>query len=100
MHSKEARRSGLSEQWINLVSVWRESTVFDDRERAVLEWTEALTNVGDTGAPDSAFEPLKDFFSEKEIMDLTIAISTINVWNRIAVGFRNQHPVDRVRKAS
>ena len=100
MHSKEARRSGLSEQWINLVSVWRESSVFDDRERAVLEWTEALTNVGDTGAPDSAYEPLKDFFSEKEIMDLTIAISTINVWNRIAVGFRNQHPVDRVRKAS
>ncbi|MDF2368311.1 carboxymuconolactone decarboxylase family protein [Sneathiella sp.] len=100
MHSKEARHSGLSEQWINLVSVWRESPVFDDRERAVLEWTEALTNVADTGAPGEAYEPLKDYFTEKEIMDLTVAISTINVWNRLAVGFRSQHPIDKVRKAS
>lgn len=100
MHAKEARRSGLSEQWINLVSVWRESPVFDERERAVLEWTEALTNVAATGAPSEAYEPLKDHFTEKEIMDLTVAIGTINVWNRIAVGFRNQHPIDRARKAS
>lgn len=100
MHSKEARHSGLSEQWINLVSVWRESPVFDERERAVLEWTEALTNVADSGAPSETYEPLKDHFTEKEIMDLTVAISVINVWNRLAVGFRSQHPVDEARKAS
>ncbi len=100
MHSKEARHSGLSEQWINLVSVWRESPVFDKRERAVLEWTEALTNVADSGAPSETYEPLKDHFTEKEIMDLTVAISLINVWNRLAVGFRFQHPVDEVRKAA
>lgn len=100
MHSKEARHSGLSEQWINLVSVWRESPLFDERERAVLEWTEALTNVASTGAPSTAYETLKDHFTEKEIMDLTVAISTINVWNRLAVGFRSQHPIDEVRKAS
>ena len=100
MHSKEARHSGLSEQWINLVSVWRESPVFDERERAVLEWTEALTNVSDSGAPSETYEPLKDHFTEKEIMDLTVAISVINVWNRLAVGFRSQHPVDEARKAS
>lgn len=100
MHTKEARHSGLSEQWINLVSVWRESPLFDERERAVLEWTEAVTNIADTGAPGEAYEPLKDHFSEKEIMDLTVAISAINVWNRLAVGFRSQHPIDEVRKAS
>ncbi|MAZ03944.1 MAG: alkylhydroperoxidase [Sneathiella sp.] len=100
MHTKEAKHSGLSEQWINLVSVWRESPLFDERERAVLEWTEALTNVADTGAPGEAYEPLKDHFTEKEIMDLTVAISMINVWNRLAVGFRAQHPIDEVRKAS
>ncbi len=94
MHVKEARRDGQSEQWINLLSVWRESPVYTARERAVLEWTEAVTRLADTGAPDAAYTPLKDFFSEAEIANLTIAIATINVWNRIAVGFRMQHPVD------
>lgn len=100
MHTKEARHSGLSEQWINLVSVWRESPLFDEQERAVLEWTEAVTNIADTGAPGEAYEPLKDHFSEKEIMDLTVAISTINVWNRLCVSFRTQHPIDEIREAS
>ena len=95
MHSKELQRDGLSEQWINLVSVWQESPVFNDRERAVLAWTEALTNVAKTGAPDEDYEELKKHFSEKEITEITVAISTINVWNRIAVGFRSQHPIDK-----
>jgi len=94
MHVKEARRDGLGEQWINLVCVWRESPVFDARERAVLGWTEAVTNIAGTGAPDADFEPLREFFSEEEIMKLTVAIGTINIWNRLAVGFRAQHPVD------
>ncbi|TNE38896.1 MAG: carboxymuconolactone decarboxylase family protein [Alphaproteobacteria bacterium] len=100
MHSKESRRDGLSEQWINLVCVWRESPLFDARERAVLGWTEALTNVSATGAPDEDYERLKEHFTEKEITEITVAIGTINVWNRLAVGFRSQHPVDRLAKAS
>ncbi|MCF8468696.1 MAG: carboxymuconolactone decarboxylase family protein [Sneathiella sp.] len=100
MHSKESRRDGLSEQWINLVCVWRESAVFDDRERAVLAWAEALTNVAETRAPDEDYEELKKHFSEKEIAEITVAIGTINVWNRIAVGFRSQHPIDKMAKAS
>lgn len=94
MHVKEARHGGLSEQWINLVCVWRESPVFDARERAVLGWTEAVTNIAQTGAPDTAYEPLLEFFSEADITRLTVVIGTINVWNRLAVGFRSQHPID------
>jgi len=93
MHVKEARRDGLSEQWINLVCAWRGSPVFDARERAVLAWTEALTNVAASGAPDADFEPLREHFSDEEIAELTVAIGVINVWNRIAVGLRAQHPV-------
>ncbi|WP_411033758.1 carboxymuconolactone decarboxylase family protein [Shinella sp. BYT-45] len=100
MHSKEARRDGLSEQWINLLSVWRESPVYTARERAVLEWTEAVTRLADTGAPDSAYEPLKAYFNESEIAKLTIAIGSINILNRIAVGFRMQHPLDAPARAA
>ncbi|MBL0371858.1 carboxymuconolactone decarboxylase family protein [Rhizobium sp. KVB221] len=100
MHVKEARHSGLSEQWINLVSAWKESPVYDARERAVLGWTDAVTNIAQTGAPDDAYETLKAHFSEDEMTKLTVAIGTINVWNRLAVGFRSQHPVDQATKAA
>ena len=94
MHVKEARHDGLGEQWINLVCAWRESPIFDERERAVLAWTEAVTNLAQTQAPDADFEPLREHFSDEEITKLTVAIGTINIWNRLAVGFRKQHPVD------
>ncbi|MEM1048380.1 MAG: carboxymuconolactone decarboxylase family protein [Pseudomonadota bacterium] len=94
MHTKEARKHGLSEQWIALVCVWREAAVFDARERAVLAWVDAVTNLSETGAPDADFEALRAHFTEAEITRLTVAIGTINVWNRLAVGFRVQHPVD------
>jgi AhpD family alkylhydroperoxidase len=93
MHVKEARHSGLSEQWINLVCAWKESPIYDARERAVLGWTDALTNLAQTGAPDDVYEALKAHFSEEEMTKLTVAIGTINVWNRLCVGFRSQHPV-------
>ncbi|MBM7065969.1 carboxymuconolactone decarboxylase family protein [Actibacterium sp. 188UL27-1] len=96
MHVKEARRAGLSEQWIALVPVWRDTPIYDARERALLAWTEALTNVAQTGAPAADFDGLKPHFSQDEIAKLTVAIGMINVWNRIAVGFRTQHPVDPV----
>lgn len=94
MHVKEARRDGLSEQWINLICVWRDSPVFGARERAVLGWTEALTNIAQSHAPDADFQPLQDFFTEAEITRISVAIGTINIWNRLCVGFRSQHPVD------
>ncbi|MFC5373191.1 carboxymuconolactone decarboxylase family protein [Brevundimonas faecalis] len=94
MHVKEARRDGHSEQWIALMCVWRESPVYTARERAVLEWTEAVTRLAETGAPDAAFEGLKPYFSEEEIAKLTVAIGVINVWNRLAVSFRTPHPLD------
>lgn len=94
MHVKEARHDGLGEQWINLMCVWRESPVYDARERAVLAWVEAITNLATTGAPDRDFAPLRDHFSDDEIVRITVAIGTINVWNRLAVGFRTQHPLD------
>lgn len=96
MHTKEARKHGMSEQWIAMVCVWRESAVFDARERALLEWTEALTNLSTTGAPDAVFQDLRAHFSEEEATKLTVAIGAINVWNRLAVGFRTQHPLDHV----
>jgi AhpD family alkylhydroperoxidase len=100
MHSKESRRDGLSEQWINMVCAWHESPVYDARERAVLGWTDALTNLAQTGAPDDAYEALRAHFSEAEIVKITTAIGLINVWNRVAVGFRAQHPIDAPAKAA
>lgn len=100
MHTKEARHDGLPEQWINLISVWRESPVYDVRERAVLGWTDTVTNIAQTGIPDAAYEELRQHFSEEEMVKITVAIGTINVWNRIAVSFRAQHPVDAVSAAA
>jgi AhpD family alkylhydroperoxidase len=95
MHVKEARRTGMSEQWINLICAWHESPVFTEEERAVLGWTEALTLLPASRAPDSDFAALKSHFSDEEITKITVAIGAINVWNRIAVGFRTPHPIDR-----
>jgi len=95
MHSKEARKDGLSEQWINMVSAWHESPLFTAEERAVLGWTESLTNLAQTRAPDADYNALREHFTDEQIVNLTVAISTINVWNRIAVGFRLQHPIDK-----
>ena len=100
MHVKEARHDGLSEQWINLLCVWRESPLYDARERALLAWTESVTLIAGTGAPDADYAALQEHFSDEEIVNITLAIATINVWNRLAVGFRSQHPVDRVAQAA
>ncbi|WP_300057964.1 carboxymuconolactone decarboxylase family protein [uncultured Roseobacter sp.] len=95
MHTKEARKDGLSDQWIALVGVWEEAAVYTPRERALLAWTDALTNIAQTGAPDAAYEAMCAQFSEAEVTNYSVAISTINVWNRLAVGFRMEHAVDR-----
>ncbi|MGM4979846.1 MULTISPECIES: carboxymuconolactone decarboxylase family protein [Rhizobium] len=100
MHVKEARHDGLSEQWINLMCVWWESPVYDDRERALLRWVDSVTKIAQTGIPDADYEPLKQHFSEEEIVKITVAIGAINIWNRLAVGFRALHPVDAANKAA
>ncbi|MGV8938326.1 MAG: carboxymuconolactone decarboxylase family protein [Allorhizobium sp.] len=100
MHVKEARHDGLCEQWINLMCVWWESPVYDDKERALLGWVDAVTRIADTGIPDGAFETLKAHFSEDDMMKITVAIGTINTWNRLAVGFRSQHPIDKPAMAA
>ncbi len=93
MHATDARKAGESEERLYLLNAWRESPLYTDRERAALAWTEALTLIADTRAPDADYDGLKPHFSEEEIVQLTLLITTINAWNRIAVGFRMVHPV-------
>jgi AhpD family alkylhydroperoxidase len=92
MHSTDLRKHGESEMRLYIVSAWRESTLYSDRERAALGWAEALTLLPATGAPDDAYETLKAAFSESEQVWLTMAIGAINTWNRLQVGFRVRHP--------
>lgn len=98
MHTREARAAGESEARLYLLDAWRESPLYIDRERAALEWTEAVTLVSETGIPDAAWEAVRQEFSEKEVVDLTVAIGMINVWNRLAVGFRALHPVTEAQQ--
>ncbi len=88
MHTKDAHALGESEDRLNLIAAWREAPCFTDREKAALLWTEELTKLSDTGAPDTSYEKVLKVFSEDEIVGLTIAIVAINSWNRFAVGFR------------
>ncbi len=97
LHVKEALADGVDPQSLHLVAAWRESPLFDSRDRAALEWTECVTRLADTGTPDAAFDLVRDVFSELEIAQLTMTIGTINMWNRIAVSSRMQHPVDSGR---
>ena len=92
MHSRDARSAGESEERLYLLSAWRESSLYSERERAALAWTEAVTLLSQTGAPDADFEALRAHFTEAEIVNLTLAIAMINVWNRIAVPLRTPHP--------
>ena len=100
MHVKEGRHDGETEQRMHLISAWRESPLFSERERAALEWTEALTLLPQSRAADEFYEPLKAHFSDVEIVQLTMLIGVINTWNRLAVGFRAVHPIDRVAQAA
>ncbi|WP_300300214.1 carboxymuconolactone decarboxylase family protein, partial [Ferrovibrio sp.] len=93
MHSTDARKHGETEMRLYMLNAWRESPLYSDRERAALAWTEALTRLAETGAPDADYELVKAQFSEAEQVQLTLLIGAINVWNRLQVGFRAAHPV-------
>jgi len=92
MHTQEARQDGEREDRVHMVAAWWESSLYTPHERAALAWTDALTRLPDSHAGDDAYEPLGAQFTEAEIVKLTLAIATINVWNRLAVGFRFKHP--------
>ena len=92
MHTTDARKAGESEMRLYLLSAWRESSAFSERERAALAWADALTLISQTQAPDADYEALKAQFSEAEQVNLTFSIGAINAWNRLAVGFRLVHP--------
>jgi AhpD family alkylhydroperoxidase len=88
MHSKDARALGETEQRLYELNAWRETPFYSERERAALEWTESLTLVSQTHVPDETYEAVKKHFSEKEIVDLSILVSLINMWNRLAIAAR------------
>jgi len=90
MHTKDARVAGESEQRIYLLSVWRETPFYSERERAALEWTEALTLIANNHVPDDIYERVAVHFTEEELANLTLAVVTINGWNRFAISFRSE----------
>src|SRR5438067_9246855 len=85
MHSKDARANGETEQRLYGLAAWRETPYYSARERAALEWTEALTLVSETHAPDEVYERVREQFSEDELVHLSLAIVAINGWNRLNI---------------
>lgn len=100
MHTAEARKRGETEERLYLLNAWRESPLYSDRERAALDWTEALTLVAETHAPEDVYQELQQHFTEEEQVSLTLLIVAINGWNRVQVGFRGVHPVARQNKVA
>jgi AhpD family alkylhydroperoxidase len=88
MHTKDARARGESEQRIYLLEAWRESPFYSERERAALAWAEAVTLVAETRVPDAVYEEVRRHFSDDELLALTMAVATINAWNRLNVALR------------
>lgn len=85
MHTKDARHEGETEQRIYALSAWRETSFFTEKERAALEWTEALTLISQNGVPDDLYERVRAHFDEEEMMALTMSVIAINGWNRLAI---------------
>ena len=88
MHTKDARAAGETEQRLYTLSAWRETPFFTDRERAALEWTEAVTLISAEHISNALYDRIRQYFSGKEIIDLTMAVVSINGWNRLAIAFQ------------
>jgi AhpD family alkylhydroperoxidase len=97
MHRHDALKLGETEDRLLLLDAWHESQLYTARERAALVWAESLTQIAKTHAPDAAYEEARSVFSEDELLTLSIGVAMINAWNRLAIGFRLQHPADRRR---
>lgn len=95
LHTKDARAHGETEERLYLLNAWRESPLYTERERVALAWTESLTLIAETHAPDEIYEELRKHFNETETINLTVLIGVINTWNRVAIGVRSQHPVKK-----
>jgi len=90
MHWKDARAAGESEQRLYGLDAWREAPYYNDRERAALEWTEALTRVAEGHVSDAVYDAVRSHFSDKELVDLSWAVAAINAWNRVSIAFRSE----------
>jgi len=88
MHVTDARKAGESERRMATVAAWRETLFFSERERAALEWTESLTLVSQNHVPDAVWEAVRPHFTDAEMVELTLLITSINSWNRFAIAFR------------
>jgi AhpD family alkylhydroperoxidase len=88
MHWKDLKVEGETDQRMYSLDAWRETSYYTDRERAALAWAEAVTNISDGHAPDELFEEARQYFSEQELADLTLAVTAINGWNRISIAFQ------------
>ena len=93
MHTKDARKRGETEQRLYLLNAWREAPCYTDRERAALAWTEAVTLISETHAPDDLYNEVRAHFSEAETVNLSVLIGSINTWNRLSISFRAIPPV-------
>jgi AhpD family alkylhydroperoxidase len=100
MHVKDALKHGEAGIRVALLDGWRDSPLFSDRERAALNWTEALTRVAKTHAPDADYAMLKAQFNDSETAHLTLLIGANNLWNRVQVGLRAVHPVEQPATAT
>jgi alkylhydroperoxidase family enzyme len=89
MHTKDARAACETEQRLYTLSAWRETPFFTDRERAALEWTEAVTQISGNHVSDALYERVRQYFGDKELVDLTLAVIAINGWNRLAIAFQS-----------
>ena len=90
MHTKDARAAGEKEQRIYVLSTWREAPFYTPRERAALEWTEVVTEMGRHGVTEDVYQRTREHFTDKELVDLTMAVVTINAWNRLAISFSSE----------
>ena len=88
VHTADARKAGENERRLATVAVWRETPFFTDRERAALDWAEAVTRVAETRVPDDVWDRVQPVFTPAELVDLTLLVNTINAWNRFAIAFR------------
>jgi alkylhydroperoxidase family enzyme len=95
MHTREALAAGESELRLTMLAAWEESPLYSDRERAALAWTEALTLLPETGAPDDVYAEFQAQFTPEEQVKITMLIGIINAWNRFGAGFRAVHPLPR-----
>ena len=100
MHRHDALKLGETEDRLLLLDAWHESQLYTPRERAALAWAESLTRIAESRAPDAAYEEARGAFTEDELLALSIGVAMINAWNRLAIGFRLQHPADRRRDAA